>query len=238
MRKISIFTILVLFAIPTFAQRQPRWGSYNLFDKVKQITSVTVYEGANDLNYQETFDFDTSGNQISYTRKGFGKDQHISYPLELEADSLIRTNFDKDNDIIERLYFTTHRTLSNSTHYVYSAPHKLIMTINYEYSDDGVIVVRTLTEYNDRQNPVSVHKFTPDEVLLLEEHYTYDKHDNLVKKIQVFYDEVANTKTKNTEERKYKYDRYKNWYNQQYILNGTKRYTTTRTIEYYHNKKK
>ena len=69
--------------------------------------------------------------------------------------------------------------------------------------------------------------------MLLDEQYTYDHYSNLVKKVQVFYDEVADTQTKIVEKRKYKYDRYGNWYSQQYILNGSKRYTTTRTIEYY-----
>ncbi len=233
MKRITFLAILSLLACSVFAQRQPRWGTYNLYSKVKHITSVTKYEGASDMNYQETFDFDTSGKQTTYTRKGFGKEQHISYPLPLEADSLVRTNFDKDKDIVERLCFTPNRTLAHSTHYVYSAPHKLIMTIDYEYSEDGVIVVRTLTEYNEERNPVSIHKYTPDEVLLLEEHYSYDKYDNLVKKIQIFYDEIANTQTKIVEQRKYKYDRYSNWYSQQYILNGTKRYSITRTLEYY-----
>ena len=237
MKKIIILAIMAILAHPLFAQYMPRWATYNLYYTVKHITSVTVYEGASDMNYQETFDFDTAGCQTSYTRKGFGKDQQITYPVPIEGDSLVRTNFDQDKDIIEKLYFTPNNTLSHSTHYVYSAPHKLIMTIDYEYSEDGVIVVRTLTEYNDQRNPVSVHKYTPDEVLLLEEHYTSDKFANLVKKQQIFYDEIANTQTKIVEQRKYKYDRYSNWYSQQYILNGTKRYTVTRSIEYYNPKK-
>ena len=237
MKKSLLIVLSVCFAFCVFAQNQPRWGTYNLYDKVKKVTAVTVYEGATDMNYQETFEFDTSGNQTIYKRKGFGKEQVVTYPAVIEVDSLTRTNFDKDNDIVERLHFTANRTLANSTHYVYSAPHQLIMTIDYEYSEDGVIVVRTLTAYNELRNPVSVHKYTPDEFLLLEEHYTYDKYDNIVKKIQIFYDEVANTQTKTVEQRKYKYDRYKNWYSQQYILNGSKRYTTTRTLEYYHDTK-
>lgn len=206
MKKIIVLAILSSLAFSAFAQSQPRWSTYNLYDKVKHITSVTKYEGASDMNYQETFDFDTAGKQTTYTRKGFGKEQQITYPLPVEIDSLVRTNFDQDKDIVERLHFTPRQTLSHSTHYVYSAPHKLIMTIDYEYSEDGVIVVRTLTEYNSGRNPVSVHKYTPDEVLLLEEHYTYDKYDNPVKKVQIFYDEVANTQTKIVEQRKYKYD--------------------------------
>ena len=237
MKKIIILAIMAMLSLTTLAQRQPTWATYNLYSKVKHITSVTVYEGASDMNYQETYYFDNEGKQTSYTRKGFGKEQQITYPLEINADPLVRSNYDQDQDIVERLHFNPNNTLAHSTHYVYSAPHKLIMTIDYEYSEDGVIVVRTLTEYNDKHNPINVHKYTPDEVLLLEEHYTYDKYDNLVKKIQIFYDDIANTQTKIVEQRKYKYDRYSNWYSQQYILNGTKRYTITRTLDYYNPKK-
>ena len=233
MKKITIIAALTLLGLTAYAQRQPRWGDYNLYDKVRQVLSVTKYEGANDMNFQETFDFDTAGNLKTYSRKGFGREQQMTYPLEVAADSLVRSNFDRDHDIVERTYFTPDGTLERSTHYVYSAPHKLIMTIDYEYSDEGVIVARTLTAYNSLRNIVSVHKYTPDEFMLLEEHYTYDKYDNLVKKVQMFYDEVADTQTKVVEERKYKYDRRKNWYSQQYILNGAKRYTTTRTVVYY-----
>lgn len=236
MKKLVSLTLLTVLAFSAVAQEQPRWNTYNLYDKVKRMASVTVYEGANDMNYQETFKFDSTGKLTTYIRKGFGHKQVVDYPVETEPDSLVRLDFDKDNDIVEKRQFHPDGTLFHSSHYVYSAPHQLLMVIDYEYSEEGVIVVRTLTEYNKLRNVVSIRKFTPDEVMLLDEQYTYDRYANLVKRVQIFYDEVADTQTKTVEKRKYKYDRYGNWYSQRYILNGSKRYTTTRTIEYYSHK--
>ena len=132
MKKLVSLTLLIVFALSAVAQIQPRWGTYNLYDKVKRLTSVTVYDGANDLNYQETYKFDTSGNLNTYIRKGFGQKQTVNYPLEIEPDSLVRSDFDKDNDIVERRQFHPDGTLYHSSHYVYSAPHQLIMIIDYE----------------------------------------------------------------------------------------------------------
>lgn len=238
MKKIAILTILTLLAFSLHAQRQPRLGSYNLYDRVKKVVSITTYFGANDMNYQESFVFDTAGNLKTYRRKGFANETVINYPTEVEHDTLVRTIFDKDNDIVEKRQYHPDGTLFHSTHYVYSAPHQLIMTIDYEYSEEGVIVVRTLTEYDKYRNVLSVRKYTPDEVQLLDETYTYDRYYNPIRKVQIFYDEVADTQTKIVEERKYKYDRYGNWYSQQYLLNGKKRYSIDRKIEYYsHNRK-
>lgn len=236
MKKLVSLTLLTVLAFSAVAQEQPRWNTYNLYDKVKRMASVTVYEDANDMNYQETFKFDSTGKLTTYIRKGFGHKQVVDYPVETEPDSLVRLDFDKDNDIVEKRQFHPDGTLFHSSHYVYSAPHQLLMVIDYEYSEEGVIVVRTLTEYNKLRNVISIRKFTPDEVMLLDEQYTYDRYANLVKRVQIFYDEVADTQTKTVEKRKYKYDRYGNWYSQRYILNGSKRYTTTRTIEYYGHK--
>lgn len=237
MKRLAVYVILSVLTVSAFAQQyQPRWGDYNLYDKVKRITSVTVYDGANDMNYQETFEFDADGKLNKYIRKGFGHEKVVNYPHEIEPDSLVRSEFDKDNDIVEKLQFNPDGTLLHSTHYAYSAPHQLLMTIDYEYSEEGVIVVRTLTEYDKMKNVLYVRKYTPDEVMLLDEQYTYDRYSNPVKRVQIFFDEVADTQTKTIEQRKYKYDRYGNWYSQQYILNGSKRYTTTRTIEYYGHK--
>lgn len=225
--------VIALISQTAIAQRQPRLSSYNLRNTVKSVTSVTEYEGANDMNYQEDFLFDTAGNLTTYKKKGFGNTHVINYPTEEKRDSLQRAKYDRDGDIVERISTTPDGTPKHSTHYVYSAPHEMCMTIDYEYTEEGVIENRTLTEYNKQRRIVSVHKYTPDEALLLEEHYTYDKYGNLVKKLQIFYDDIALTQTKTTELRKYKYDRYGNWYEQKYTLNGVKRYSIKRSIEYY-----
>lgn len=233
-----MFLILAvcLMAHSVYSQKQPNLSTYNLRKSVKKVQSITTYDGAHDMNYQEDYFFDTLGDLITYKKHGFGRTQIINYPIEATTDSLTKTKYDHDGDAVQRITKTTDGVPKKSTHYTYNAPHDMSMTIAYEYSEDGIIESRTLTHYNNINQIESVYKYTPDEVILLEEHYTYDRYGNLIKKIQIFYDDVAETQTKTIEQRKYKYDRYGNWCYQQYSLNGVKRFTTTRTFEYYSTK--
>lgn len=212
---------------------QPDYDTYNLRAWPRQITVVQKYEGGNDINFQETYLFDSVGKLTEYRKRGFGGERTTHYPLTMsEINRNKQYTFDYDGDVVELRQFDQQGRLSNTTHCIYAEGGNLAMSIEYTYHpDSGFVTRRTVSTYDKRERLKAVEQYTADELLLWSETRKYDKKGNLKKRTQTFYndDEVTTT----VELRSYTYDRHGNWVSCRYSLNGQPMYTIERTIEYY-----
>lgn len=237
-------TVLFIFLFPCmlWAQHtqqgllQPNYDTYNLRHWPKQITIVQHYASGQDINFQESYLFDSVGNLVEYRKRGFGGLRITKYPLQ-ELDPQKQYDFDYDGDILRVMVFDLKKRLVSSTHYIYGSGGDLAQAISYAYNaaDSGAVMERTVTLYDKHERPVSINTYTADELLLVAEKIKYDRRGNDIRRTITYYDEESTTVT--TEKRAYIYDRHGNWTKCIYSLNGDKIYTIERTFEYYGDKK-
>ncbi|MBP5517008.1 MAG: hypothetical protein J6X86_08700 [Bacteroidales bacterium] len=211
---------------------QPDYDSYNLHHSPRQITVVQQYSTGQDINFQENYLFDSTGNLTQYTKTGFGGRQTTQYPLT-QLNPRIHYDFDYDGDILRMVEFDLKNRLISSKHYIYGVGGNLIQTIKYSYNtaDSGTVMEREVALYDKNARPVSIKTYSADELLLVAEKIKYDRRGNDVQRRITVYDEASTTVT--IERRKYTYDRYGNWTKCSYSLDGKSFYTIERTFEYY-----
>ena len=233
-----------VFGLSAFAQHtrqsltQPNYDTYNLSFWPRKMTVVQKYEQGNDVNFQETYLFDSVGNLTEYRKLGFGGEQTTSYPLTMtdkagwsQMGSRLY-KFDYDGDVLELRQYDLRGRLFTSTHCIYAEGGNLAMSVEYTYdADSGVVTKRTVSTYDKKERLVSVEQYTSDELLLWSEKRKYDRRGNMTKRVQTFYHDDETTVT--VERRSYYYDNHGNWTQCRYSLNGTHMYTIERRIEYY-----
>lgn len=211
---------------------QPKYEDFNLRFWVRQMTVVQHYASGQDINFQETYLFDSVGNLAEYKKRGFGGQIIVKYPLsQLNPNEIY--DFDYDGDILRIREFDLKNRLVSSKHYIYGSGGSLMQTIKYSYdlSDSGVVMERTVTQFDKKERPVSIETYTSDELLLVAEKIKYDRRGNDIQRRITYYDEESTTV--NIEKRSYTYDRRGNWTSCRYSLDGKEIYTINRKIEYY-----
>lgn len=229
---------LFLFAGAVSAQHtrqglfQPKYEDFNLKFWVRQMTVVQRYATGMDINFQETYLFDSVGDLDEYRKRGFGGQNITKYPLP-QLDPQKRYDFDYDGDILRVMEFDMKGRLASSTHYIYGSGGNLVQTVSYAYNeaDSGAVMERTVTLYDKHERPVSINTYTPDELLLVAEKMKYDRRGNNTQRRITYYDEESTTVS--VERRSYTYDRHGNWTSCRYSLDGKEIYTIERKIEYY-----
>ncbi len=229
---------LFLFAGTVSAQHtrqgllQPKYEDFNLKFWVRQMTVVQRYATGMDINFQETYLFDSVGDLAEYRKRGFGGQNITKYPLP-QLDPQKRYDFDYDGDILRVMEFNMKGRLASSTHYIYGSGGNLVQTVSYAYNeaDSGAVMERTVTLYDKHERPVSINTYTPDELLLVAEKMKYDRRGNNTQRRITYYDEESTTVS--VERRSYTYDRHGNWTSCRYSLDGKEIYTIERKIEYY-----
>lgn len=234
----KLIAILLLFPCTLLAQHsrqqllQPDYDSYNLQGWPRQITVIQKYDNGNDINFQETYCFDSLGNLTEYGKRGFGVMKKTYYPLS-QLNPSKQYDFDYDGDVLRVLEFDLKHRLITSTHYIYGVGGNLMQTIQYAYNDadSGAIMERIVTEYDKNEQPVSVSTYSADELLLVAEKIKYDRRGNDIKRTITYYDEESKTVT--TVRRVYTYDKHGNWTVCRYLLNGKEMYVIERKIDYY-----
>ena len=236
--RFKILCICLLLAITLNAQHnrptllQPTVASLNLRGNPTQMVVVQRYETGNDLNFQETYLFDSLGNLTEYRKRGFGGEKVTTYPLTIEAVSVNRQyKFDYDGDVLELRQFDLRGRLVASTHYIYARGGNLVQSIEYSYNaDSGAVTKRTVSDYDKNERLRTVRQYAADELLLMEEFRKYDRRGNLTKRSQTFYNEMEKETT--VEKREYTFDRRGNWIVCRYSLNGKSIYSIEREIKY------
>ncbi len=229
---------LFLFAGVVSAQHtrqgllQPKYEDFNLKFWVRQMTVVQRYATGMDINFQETYLFDSVGDLAEYRKRGFGGQNITKYPLP-QLDPQKRYDFDYDGDILRVMEFDMKGRLASSTHYIYGSGGNLVQTVSYAYNeaDSGAVMERTVTLYDKHERPVSINTYTPDELLLVAEKMKYDRRGNNTQRRITYYDEESTIVS--VERRSYTYDRHGNWTSCRYSLDGKEIYTIERKIEYY-----
>ncbi len=229
---------LFLFAGAVSAQHtrqgllQPKYEDFNLKFWVRQMTVVQRYASGQDINFQETYLFDSVGDLAEYRKRGFGGQNITKYPLP-QLDPQKRYDFDYDGDILRVMEFDLKGRLVSTTHYIYGSGGNLVQTVSYAYNeaDSGAVMERTVTLYDKHERPVSINTYTPDELLLVAEKMKYDRRGNNTQRRITYYDEESTTVS--VERRSYTYDRHGNWTSCRYSLDGKEIYTIERKIEYY-----
>lgn len=232
-----IITIF-LFADAVSAQHtrqgllQPKYEDFNLKFWVRQMTVVQRYATGMDINFQETYLFDSVGDLAEYRKRGFGGQNITKYPLP-QLDPQKRYDFDYDGDILRVMEFDMKGRLASSTHYIYGSGGNLVQTVSYAYNeaDSGAVMERTVTLYDKHERPVSINTYTPDELLLVAEKMKYDRRGNNTQRRITYYDEESTIVS--VERRSYTYDRHGNWTSCRYSLDGKEIYSIERKIEYY-----
>ncbi len=211
---------------------QPKYEDFNLKFWVRQMTVVQRYATGMDINFQETYLFDSVGDLAEYRKRGFGGQNITKYPLP-QLDPQKRYDFDYDGDILRVMEFDMKGRLASSTHYIYGSGGNLVQTVSYAYNeaDSGAVMERTVTLYDKHERPVSINTYTPDELLLVAEKMKYDRRGNNTQRRITYYDEESTTVS--VERRSYTYDRHGNWTSCRYSLDGKEIYSIERKIEYY-----
>lgn len=213
---------------------QPTLKDFDLRGKVRTVTQLTRFVGGQDMNTEETWDFDEQGRMVRQTKRGFGGEHVATYPMPRETDKRQKTIVDIYGDIQEvRHYASDGHTLLCTEHYVYAKGGGLAAKVAYNYSatDTGVVESHTETYYDKAGRVASVEQYSADAVLLMKVRCKYNRHGDLKLRTQQFFDDVETETTK--EARKYKYDKAGNWTEQAYLRNGKELYAILRTISYY-----
>ncbi len=229
-----LLPLLTALAMPACAQhtRQallaPKTSDFGLCGCVRQATVVQQYADGNDINFSETYHFDPQGNLTQYCKRGFGGETVTRYPLDGVGPRAV-CSYDYDGDLTERRDYDLTGRLATSTHHIYAAGGNLAQTIVYSYhADSGVVKSREVTTYDKKEHPVKVQTFTADELLLMETTMKYDRHGNMTRRTQLFYDDEECEK--HVEQRTYIYDDHNNWIRCEVAIDGQKRYTITRDL--------
>ncbi|MBP5536405.1 MAG: hypothetical protein J6X62_06390 [Bacteroidales bacterium] len=242
--------------IPEAAIDQPRVADYGMTGPVREMTEHRSANGGNDIESVTSYSFDRDGSLSSMKKQGFGGEKTTKYPqkhpyFEL-TDTSTRTTYrfgknestgqnymtqrtvkEADGDVSALYRYSMTGRITQSVHYVYAAGGALAASIQYEYGDDGGVTGRRLTSYTKSGKPERVQGYSVDERLLMEETYSYDRQDNVVKRVQRFYDQGGTKPRETVETRKYEYDGRGNWTKQRYSLNGKELYLYEREIRYY-----
>lgn|SRR5574344_109449 len=244
-----VLVVLMLFTL-TPLKAQTAWETRNDGPYVKQMMVLQTYVSGNDLNRETRYTYDSTGVLKNATTRGFGGEQTTQYPLPdrythrynnttplidsaFSGSTLVScTTTDFDHDITERHNYRHNGTISSSIYYIYSAPHRLSAAIEYSYADDGSVNGRKLYGYNKKGQLTHIQQYTPDEVMLMEENFSYNRRKQRTKRLQRFYEEGVEAHH-NTEQYKYRYDKQGNWTECQYRYNGKNISTTDRTITYW-----
>ena len=228
--------VALLCAQPTNAQhtRQsllaPTANDCGLCRCVSQAVVVQHYPSGNDINFEETYLFDNQGDLTEYRKRGFGGERVTTYPLA-SVGSQTECRFDYDGDLLERLDYDMQGRLHSTTHYIYAEGGNLVESIVYTYhSDSGMVKSREVTTYDKKEHPVRQQLFSADELLQMETTMRYDRHGNLTRRIQLFYDDDATER--HEERRRYSYDKHGNWVQCQVFYDGKERYTIERILTY------
>lgn len=233
-----LILVILLFSGVAFAQHtrqslmQPKYEDFNLKFWVRQMTVMQYYTSGQDINFQETYLFDSVGNLTEYKKRGFGGQRIVNYPLsQLNANE--KYDFDYDGDILRVMEFDQKKRLVSTMHYIYGSGGNLIQTIKYSYNtaDSGAVMERQVTFFDKKERLVSINTYTADELLLVAEKRKYDRRGNDILRRITYYDDESTTVT--TEKRSYTYDRHGNWTQCRYSLNDKHIYTIERTIEYF-----
>lgn len=247
MRNISNILLLFLLLLPSVSwgqgkpvghaagpkMEQPTAAGLGLKSSVRKVVSLTQYEGGNDMTLEEEWDFAADGKLTRYVKRGFGGEHVTAYPRPQEDSKLQKTTRDDDGDPLEVRSYAQDGRLLSSAHYVYAEGGALAAIVTYAYGTDDENVVSSHTEaYYDKHGHLSsVEQYTADAELQMTERYKYNRHGDLVKRTQTFFDgaekEVA------TEQRKYTYDSRGNWTRCTYLNNGKSYYAVCRTFDYY-----
>lgn len=213
--------------------QQPMRWDYNLRGAVRQVVAVQKYATGNDMNFQEVYDFDSAGHLTSYTKRGFGGERITRYPLK-NRDMGRHTQYITGwgDDFEEVRQYGSKGQLLSSTHYIYGPKGSLAETVEYTYSpDSNVVTTRKVATYDKYERLKTVQLFTADELLLMTEKYKYDRYGNLVRRTQKFYEDDLQRTT--VEERKYVYDKHKNWVRCSFYNDGKRVCDIERTLNYY-----
>ena len=111
-----------------------------------------------------------------------------------------------------------------SHHDVVDDKDRLTVRITYTYDDSGIVLYRTLTSF-DKQGHISRREqYTAADFLLVEEDFKYDRHENLVRRTVIFYDEETGEKSRTIETRQYSYASDGTILHTRYYINGTAYY--------------
>ncbi len=215
------------------ALTQPDYDDYNLRGWPCKIKVMQTYADGNDINFEETYIFDSVGRVTEYVKRGYGGERVVRYPLTVEQLSQNRRySFDFDGDLLELRRYNDRGILYSSEHYIYGEGGNLIQKVEYAYSSDsGVVTKRTVSAYDKHERLKTVEQYSADELLLWREKRRYDRRGNLVVRRQTFYHEDETDTS--MERRKYSYDRRGNWVRCDYSLNGRPVYSILRAIDYY-----
>ena len=255
-RHLRLFAFLLAFVPVALCGQHTRQGltspdydNYNLRGWPRQMIVVQHYGNGsqssspsrtpNDVNFQETYTFDSTGHLVEYRKRGFGGEQITTYPLSLvDSDGgwnhlgqrLYR--FDYDGDVLEIRQLDLRGRLYTSTHCIYAEGGNLVQSIEYTYSSDSSVVIRrTVFNYDKHERLSSAEQYSVDELLLWKEKRTYDRRGNLSKRVQTFYNDDETTVS--TELRSYTFDNKGNWIECRLTIGGQFVCTIDRSIEYY-----
>lgn len=234
--RLHLFLLLILLSFSLHAQEtilQPSRADQNLKGNVMKVISVQKYISGTDMNFEEQWDYEQNGSLATYLRRGFGGEHVTNYPQRKPDDPLRHTDYDRDGDPITTWAYNSNHQLLTSKHYIYGAGGTLAVIIEYSYDPEqsGVVITRRLYQYDKNTRLTDVYLYSVDETPLMEEHYKYDKHGNLVSTIRTVIDDQERTDTR--EQRKYRYDKQGNWIHCDYFHNGNHISSTDRTITYF-----
>ena len=207
----------------------------SLYGKMRPRSVIKKHsDGSTLVTTEYKYDFDTTENKLfSYCHKS-GKlvsitvttFDNVALPVR---DVLYR--FGEKDTISEHsiLAKSIMSKIVSSTHYVYGNALNILQVITYKYYREGMCE-KTVGFYSSDGKLTKVQKFDPDDELVNEIVFKYDKHGNLTKRVTTFYnlDEVE----KHTDEYKYKYDKNGNWVEKRFFANGECYMTSTRALEY------
>lgn len=97
------------------------------------------------------------------------------------------------------LKYSAEGRLVASTHEVYDADGHLAVVVTYTYNDTtGAVETRMLTGYDKQGRIQRTEIYTPDDILLFSDDYTYDRKGRLKKRVQQNFDENGNLLDKTT----------------------------------------
>lgn len=184
--------ILYLFLLlPLAMGAQGIYATHSSARPVREMVVRLSVPSGQDMNQQETVQFDSTGRAVSVTKRGFGGE--VTYTFGPEQN--VRAVVDQDGDTLE-----VHRP-GYSAFYAYRRPHQRSAAKVYYYKD-GVVSYYRLQLYNKKGDVVMSRRYTPDD--LLEEtakyRYRYDTEGNWVAR-----DYILDNKTRYTHTREIQY---------------------------------
>lgn len=149
--------------------------------------------------------------------------------------------YDADGDIVEQHRYVAElhtdgskrAAIAYSAFYVYRKPKVLLYSEEYMFAG-GRMTRRCETMYNKKGLPKMMSQYAMSEncLLSLQEHYSYDRYGQRVKRVQQFFDADGNATRTKTERYKLSYDKHGNWVEKRYYYGDQLLSTTIREITY------